>query len=319
MRIVIVMPVYEDWESALELCRRIDAVFTKHVVSSLRIIFIDDGSVTPCPAELPVPLQATEKVSVLILRRNLGHQRAIAVALAYIQEHYRADALAVMDGDGEDRPEDIPRMLKAMQETGSSVAVLAERGKRLERASFRFLYWFYSSLHRLLAGRDIRFGNFTLVPWGYLERLVACPELWNHYAATILKARLPYTRLRCDRATRIGGQSHMNFTSLVVHGLSALFANQEVVGTRLFMATFCATITLITVSALVIGVRLFTNLAVPASATFTLGLLVVMVGQSLIALFLLIFSVIMNRSQLGFLPIRDYPYFVRQETTLYSR
>jgi len=111
----------------------------------------------------------------------------------------------------------------------------------------------------------------------------------------------------------------MNFTSLVVHGLSALFANQEVVGTRLFMATFCATITLITVSALVIGVRLFTNLAVPGWATFTLGLLVVMVGQSLIALFLLIFSVIMNRSQLGFLPIRDYPYFVRQETTLYSR
>jgi glycosyltransferase involved in cell wall biosynthesis len=319
MRLVVTMPVYEDWESALELCKSIDLAFSEKPSSHLRVIFIDDGSANPCPAEIPVRLEAIERVSVLVLRRNLGHQRAIAVALAYIQQHYRADALAVMDADGEDRPEDIPRMLEILEAAGTSVAILAERGKRLERASFRFFYGIYGMLHRALTGRDIRFGNFSLIPWVHLERLVAYPELWNHYAATILKARLPYTRLRCDRGTRIAGRSHMNFTNLVVHGMSALFANQEVVGTRLLLGTLGVIITLILVSAAVVGVKLFTRLAIPGWTTFTLGLLLVMVAQSLIALFLLVFSVIMNRSQLGFLPIRDYPYFVNHESTLYSR
>jgi hypothetical protein len=251
--------------------------------------------------------------------RNLGHQRAIAIALAYIQQHHRADALVVMDADGEDRAENIPHMLEAMESAAGPVAILAERGKRFETVTFRWFYKTYGAIHRLLAGRDIRFGNFTLIPWVYLERLVAYPELWNHYAATILKSRLPYTRLRCDRGTRIAGRSHMNFTSLVVHGMSALFANQEAVGTRLFIATLGVTVMLMLVSAAVIGVKLFTHLAIPGWATFTLGLLLVMVGQSLIGLFLLVFSVVMNRSQLGFLPIRDYPYFVNHEATLYSR
>jgi glycosyltransferase involved in cell wall biosynthesis len=320
MQIVVAMPVYEDWESALKLSADIDLVLRKNANLRARVLFIDDGSTTnTCPSEYPLRPEAIGDVSVLKLRRNLGHQRAIAVALAYIHRHCSGDALVVMDADGEDRPEDILRMLDVMKGSDRPIAVFAERGKRLETPMFRFFYQLYTILHLTLTGRSIRFGNFSILPWTYLDRLIAYPELWNHYAATFLKSRLPYTSLRCNRGTRIAGRSRMDFTSLVVHGLSALFANQEVVGTRLLMATIGLTLILVLMIGLVVGVKLFSSLAIPGWATFTLGLLLIMVSQSVFAIFMVVFSVIMNRSQLGFLPARDYQYFVQGETSLYSR
>jgi hypothetical protein len=320
MEIVVAMPVYEDWEAAFKLSANIDSILRQNPELLAKILFIDDGSATnACPSEYRPKPEAISDVSVLKLRRNLGHQRAIAVGLAYLHAHYSADALVIMDADGEDRPEDIPRMLEVTKAAGRPVAVFAERGKRLETPMFRFFYRIYTIVHLMLTGRSIRFGNFSIIPWSYLDSLIAYPELWNHYAATLLKSRLPYTSVRCNRGTRIAGRSRMNFTSLVVHGFSALFADQEVVGTRLLVAISGLTIVLVLVIGLVLGVRLFTSLAIPGWATFTLGLLLIMVSQSVFAIFMVVFSVIMNRSQLGFLPIRDYQYFVRSETSLYSR
>jgi len=276
MQVVVAMPVYEDWESAAKLCEKIDTIFSKEAQLRLSVILIDDGSTNAYSSQIPLRLETIEKVSVLLLRRNLGHQRAIAVALPYIQQHCRGDALVVMDADGEDRPEDILRMLEVMGRAEPPIAVFAERGRRLENAIFRFFYKLYGILHVLLAGRDIRFGNFSVIPWVYLDSLVAYPELWNHYAATFLKSRLPYTRVCCDRSVRIAGRSHMTFTNLVVHGMSALFANQELVGTRLLMAVIAMTTGLLLISGLVVGIKMFTHLAIPGWATFALGLLLLM-------------------------------------------
>jgi len=109
----------------------------------------------------------------------------------------------------------------------------------------------------------------------------------------------------------------MDFVSLVVHGLSALFANQEVVGTRLLIMITLIALGLLLLVGVVVGVRLLTHLAIPGWATTSMGLLLILVAQALIASFVLVFSIMMNRAQLGFLPIRDYSYFVHCETTLY--
>ncbi|SRR6266704_1425564 len=320
MRILITMPVYEDWASAMELCQSIDNIFLQEKSFQVRILLIDDGSTaTDCPRELPFDPLALEGVSLLSLRRNLGHQRAIAIALAHIQQKREGDAAVVMDADGEDRPEDILLLLKAMQKTSRPTAVFAERGKRLENALFRFFYNVYRALHRILTGRDIRFGNFSVLPWSHLETLVLSPEMWNHYAATFLKSRLPYVRVRCDRAKRKTGKSHMNYVGLLIHGLSALLANQEVVGTRLLVMMLVTTIAVFLTILSVVVAHLLTHLVIPGWATVTMGLLIVLVSQSLIAACLLIFSMMMERSQLGFLPMRDYAYFVRGEFPLFSR
>lgn len=320
MQLIITMPVYEDWDAAIELCRNIDRVFREEKFLRVSILLVDDGGTASMPPrELPFSPKAIENISVLGLRRNLGHQRAIAIGLAYIHEHRNGDAVAVMDGDGEDRPEDILPLVTAMITAERQVSVFAERGKRLERTWFRVFYRCYRILHKLLTGRDIRFGNFSILPWSHLESLVVFPELWNHYAATFIKSRLPYIRWRSDRGQRLAGRSRMNFVSLVIHGLSALFASQEVVGTRLLMMNLVVTLGLFVLIASVVGVKLLTHLAIPGWATTVSGLLFILVGQSLIASFMLIFSIMMNRSQLGFLPIRDYPCFARGETVLYSR
>jgi glycosyltransferase involved in cell wall biosynthesis len=320
MNITILMPVYEDWDSAMALCQKIDHVFLAHRELHISVLIVDDGtSRGNIPEHAAFVPQAIENIRALILRRNLGHQRAIAVGLAYIQQNLICDALVVMDADGEDRPEDIPALLEAMKNTPRPTAVFAERGKRLENAAFRLFYQAYRALHRIFTGRDIRFGNFSVLPWAHVESLVVFPELWNHYAATFVKSRLPYVRVRMNRDVRLTGRSRMDFVSLVVHGLSALFANQEVVGTRLLVLDLLITAGLFLLIVGVAAIRLLTNLAIPGWATFTMGILFILVSQSLIASFMLVFSIMMNRSQLGFLPIRDYSYFVRRVAQLYPQ
>jgi polyisoprenyl-phosphate glycosyltransferase len=320
MQIVIVMPVYEDWEAATKLCRNIDLVFREDRSLHISLLLVDDGStISTYPREISSRSAAIEHISILVLRRNLGHQRAIAIALAYIQQNRKGDAVVVMDADGEDRPEDIPTLLGAMRNAKHPTVVFAERGRRLESLTFRIFYRCYSTMHRVFTGRDIRFGNFSVLPWSHLDSLVVFPELWNNYSATVIKSRLPYIRVRCDRAMRLAGRSQMNFVSLVVHGMSALFANQEVVGTRLLLITMIITMALFLLTGGVVGVKFLAHLAIPGWASTAMGLLLILVGQSLVGCFMLIFYVMMNRSHLGFLPIRDYAYFVRGETTVYSR
>jgi glycosyltransferase involved in cell wall biosynthesis len=318
MKIAILMPVYEDWESAIQVCRRIDKTLVQESSIRASVLFVDDGSTAnPHPTILSWRPEVLESVGVLVLRRNLGHQRAIAVGLSYLSEKQKFDAVVVMDSDGEDQPEDIPKLLAAMTNNGTLSAVFAERGKRLEGVVFRVLYQCYRAVHRVLAGRDIRFGNFSVLPWSAVESITAYSELWNHFAATFLKTRHCYKRLRVDRGRRIAGTSRMNFNDLVVHGLSAWFANQELVATRLLILTLLTSAFLFIPMGVVVVIRLWTNWGVPGWATTTIGLLAIMDVQSLIASFVLVFSIMMNRSNLGFVPIRDYGWFVKGECKLY--
>jgi polyisoprenyl-phosphate glycosyltransferase len=319
MQIIIVMPVYEDWESAGMLCRAIDECLAAFPQIRATVLLVDDGSSSPRPDNFPGQVPTTiASISVLRLRRNLGHQRAIAVALAHVQENIPGDAALIMDADGEDRPEDIPRLVEAFRASDRPVTVFAERGRRVESFSFKLFYGVYRLLHRMLTGRTIRFGNFSLLPRRHIDSIVAYPELWNHYAAAVLKARIPYTTVRTDRGKRLRGKSQMSFVSLVIHGLSALFAGYEVVSTRLLVGTALLGVAFFFLLLAVLAVRLFTHLAIPGWATFTGGLLFVLVTQSAAALITIIFSVMMSRNSLGFLPIRDYQYFVADYVRLHS-
>ena len=103
---------------------------------------------------------------MLRLRRNLGHQRAIAVGLAYVEDRFKHDAVVVMDSDGEDDPSDVPRLLELLRAEGGRAIVFAERTRRSESWSFRFFYGLYKLLHRVLTGHGVRVGNFSAIPGG---------------------------------------------------------------------------------------------------------------------------------------------------------
>jgi hypothetical protein len=317
LRLLILMPVYEDWASAAEVCRRIDCSFSAARPVELHVILINDGSRTPSqPAFESIQLKVIEGISVLELHRNLGHQRAIAIGLAYVAAHLAADGVLVMDADGEDPPEQIPDLIREAERERLSAVVFAERGRRVEGWMFQVFYFFYRVLHYLLTGRKIRVGNFSFLPWNLLQSLITYPELWNHYAAAVLQSRLPRRMTRLDRGARIQGKSKMRFVDLVMHGMSALFAYHDLVSTRLLFGNFILILISGAIILALMGGRGIAALSTPGTVAIAI---LMIVGQFSTLSLLAIFLAVMNRSSYQFLPARDYVHFVRGLSRITSR
>jgi glycosyltransferase involved in cell wall biosynthesis len=280
--------------------------------------FVDDASSEAVPASLTKRPAHLAKVTVLRLRRNLGHQRAIAIGLTSLYVRGGYDAVIVMDGDGEDRPQDVPELLDRCAQSNWSKVVFAQRTKRSEGFGFRLGYATFKVLHRLLVGRKVEVGNFSVVPHAALARLVSVSELWNHYAAAVQQARIPIDMLPAARAQRIAGQSQMNLTALVMHGLSAISVYGDVVGVRLLRLTAMAIGAVVLAMLSVVAVRLGTDLAIPGWATSALGLLLVSLLILTAISMMMVLFILRARSEYGFLPLRDYAHFVLDERVLYE-
>lgn len=306
--IVILIPTFNDWESAGLLLKGLDDVAQSHAIEA-EVLFLDDGSTDPLPPRFATTCRALKNISILHLRRNLGHQRAIATGLVHVYQNVACDAVVVMDGDGEDRPDDLPALLKEYSRTQK--IVFAARAKRLEHWTFRALYHVYRWLHLLLTGDHVRVGNFSVVPFSSLAQIVVIPEIWNHYAAAVIRSRLLFTTVPIARGARLAGESKMNFVGLLLHGLSAFFVYGEIVGARLLIAIAVALmleIGLVTAGLAITMTTQFSVIAVALYGALALGLLLL---QAIPVALILVFTVIGSRVNVGFLPIRDCPYFVR--------
>lgn len=310
LRIVVLMPVRDDWEAAAELTRRLDAAFSGGG-SSAEVLFVDDGSLRRwTSARFPGLLASIRRIRVLRLRRNLGHQRAICVGLTYIVEHLTCDAVLVMDSDGEDTAEGARRLLDTFRTEGGARAIFAQRARRTEPLSFRISYVLYKALHRMLTGRRLQVGSFSVLPASYLAPMVTSPDLWNHYAAAVFRSRMAVGSVPISRGHRIAGKSQMNFVSLVIHGLSAIAASGEIVGVRVLLAAlagcFLAGVGLLSV----VLTRFLTDQAIPGWATYTAGILSIMAIQFLTIASSFTFYVLADRAQAGFIPSRDCGVFI---------
>jgi len=306
--LMVLIPVFNDWDAVKVVVQRLSDVFQLNHIHA-RIMLIDDGSTIPAPIGFLNPM-IPEVIEVLRLRRNLGHQRAIAIAMAYVHENISCHAVAIMDGDGEDDPNDVPRLLEKLNREGGKKLIFAERAKRSEGFIFRSCYVLYRYIHLLLTGIHVRVGNFSVIPLFAIDSLVVTSELWNHYAAAVFKARLPVDMIPVHRAHRVCGQSKMNFVSLVVHGLSAISVFGEKVGVRLLIASSIMIVVFLLLLVAVLGVRVFTLLAIPGWATSAVGLILVVLFQMMIMSIIFIFITLNGRQGTNFLPIRDYSYFI---------
>lgn len=308
--LLVLMPIYNDWTAVgLHLVGLDRALAGAGVVAD--VLLVDDGSTMAPPSQWhSAAWLALGRVDVLTLRRNLGHQRAIAIGLAFVDSRLAPAAVVVMDGDGEDAPEDVPRLLACLREHHEASVVFAERTRRSESVTFRFFYVLYRCAHLLLTGIPVRVGNFSVIPASLLRRLVAVSELWNHYAAAVFKARLPRASVPTVRARRLEGTSRMKLVSLVTHGLSALSVHSELIGVRLLVVT--AGLVGVTACGLlaVLGIRIFTTWAIPGWTSTAAGLLLILMSQSVAFAAFFVFLVLHARSQPAFIPLRDYVHFV---------
>jgi len=309
-RLIVLIPVFNDWNAVALLLPALDHVLGESPMR-VEVLLIDDGSTEPLqPALLAQHFEHLHAVQILHLRRNLGHQRAIAVGLVHVHKHLPCAAVVVMDGDGEDRPRDVARLIDELLSDRQTTIIFAERAKRMESALFQICYRLYCAAHWLLTGVRVRVGNFSIVPWQALDRLVVVSELWNHYAAAVFRARLLYRTIPMDRGRRIHGQSKMNFASLLVHGLSAISVFSDIVSARLLILAFAIAFALVSAGAIFIPMRF----VLPAWAGYAAAIAGVALAQAMFGAFMLVFIIISARANMTFIPLRDAHHFVdRQE------
>jgi hypothetical protein len=309
MNIVLLMPIYNDWQSAAHLIRACDQALSG-AGRRARVLVVDDGSDEARGDELDhFHPTAISQVEILHLRCNLGHQRAIAIGLSHVEAAVPCDAVVVLDGDGEDRPEDIDRLLTTLEAGVTPRVVFAERTKRSEGPAFAIAYWLYRGVHRILTGHRVRVGNFAAVPSAILVRLVAVSALWNHFAAAVFQARIPYTTVPTTRGTRYGGRSHMNSVALVTHGLSAMSVFGDRIGVRSLVATLAIMLALMLATIAALSWRLWLGVPLPSWVPYGALLIVLAVqGASIVLSF--VFIVLAGRASPGFVPLRDYGHYV---------
>jgi len=318
LRLIMLMPLRDDWPSAAELVRRIDKAISPDSCT-IEILLVDDSSVQRCnPNDFQFGYSVVRAIRTLRLRRNLGHQRSIAIGLAHIQQSTSCDAVVVMDADGEDTPEGVAQILRAYSDAPAAEAIFAERSRRSESVVFRCFYHLYKILHRSLTGISVRVGNFSILPFPYLNTLVVMSELWNHYAAAVFRSKLPFTMIPIPRGTRIAGNSRMNFVALVSHGLSAMSVFGDIIGVRVLIGSLIGSLLAGLGIVLVVMIRLFTDRAIPGWATYATGTLVIIAMQLITIATSFTFFVLSNRTNLGFIPLRDYSLFVEEAVDIYS-
>lgn len=317
-RLVILIPVFNDWSAVTKLLALLDEEMGKSRYSNVNVLLLDDGSTLPVPGEtlafLPQNLTA---VQVLALRRNLGHQRAIAIGLTYVCEKISCRAVIVMDGDGEDAPGDVPKLLARFEEMGGAKAIFAERARRTEKLSFRVFYRLYKGAHRLLTGAGVRVGNFSVVPYKLLTRLVVVSDIWNHYAAAVIKARLPHDMVPLARGYRLAGESRMNFVSLVIHGLSAMSVYGDRIGVRLLTATGLAMGVMLFALLSLLAIKFIAGVAVSKWIAYSIVVVLIVLAQMLAIALVFVFIVLAGRDSTSFLPLRDYHYYIDEIYTIW--
>lgn len=314
--VAIVVPVFNDWAAFRTLAGAIDSVCVEADICA-ELFVIDDASWQSGEAALTGFASEARRVRLrpAVLATNLGHQRAIAVGLVLLSER-AADycAIIVMDGDGEDQPEHIPFLLAEAAAQPEAV-ICARRQRRLEGVRFALAYGLFKLIFRLCTGRHIDFGHYCAIPPAHLRRLVHSPNLWSHFAATLLRSGLPLHRIPLDRGRRYAGRSTMNATALIRHGLNAIAVFEDVCLVRLLvlLATFAGL-----VIAAMIGValvRLCTDLAVPGWATNAGGLLFVVLLQAALLAVTSAAAHLNRRSMPEIVPARDARQFLLELAT----
>jgi glycosyltransferase involved in cell wall biosynthesis len=315
--LIVCIPVYNDWQAVDLLLEKLD-----HEIATLQgrvsIIIVDDGSTESIPNKLSKPPLNIDKIEILHLRRNLGHQRAIAMGLSYIYANYKCQAVLIMDGDGEDDPKDIIALIDRCNERAGRKIIFAKRSKRTEGMLFKLGYVSYKALHYILTGIRVEVGNFSIIPYQLLSRLMGVSEIWNHYAASVFHARLPLEMIPIPRGERIAGKPKMNLISLVVHGMSAVSVFGETVAVRLLcFVGISMTLTLAGLTATVLT-KFFTDLAIPGWATNLTGILCIVLLNLLLLATFSVLLMLNSRDRLSFLPLRDWQYFVENSRVIYD-
>ena len=267
MKVVILIPVYNDWQSVSKL---IDEINNLSVSSEFQIsvIIVNDAS-NHDRQEENKNLENINSIKILNMKTNQGHARCIATGLKYINEKEDFDYVIPMDGDGEDRPEEIIEFLNKIK-ISNNEPIVAERVKRSENLIFKICYQVHKLITLTFTGKYIKFGNFTCLPKTTVQKLINEKSTWNSYSGSLKKVENNLLSVPSTRGTRYFGPSKMSFYNLIKHSLSiiSVFRKTFLIRSALFIILYilfiksnASVITAIPLVFLLIAVYAISNLA----------------------------------------------------------
>ena len=218
-KIIILIPVYNDWESLKKLLIEINGNIKYFNEISFECLIVNDAS-TIQPPKLNKPSNF-ESVELLNMSENRGHARCNAFGIRYIFQNKKFDNLILMDGDGEDRPEEIKSLVEKIKEN-PNLSVVAKRIKRSEGPLFQSLYQLHKLITLIFTGQNINFGNYCILTRSDVEKLHSKASLWSSFSGTVKKNLKSFNEINSVRGLRYFGPSQMSLFKLLIHSFSII-------------------------------------------------------------------------------------------------
>ena len=219
MKIIILVPIYNDWQSASKLLEEINSNIAG-LQSQFSIIIINDAS-TDQQSINALNTENLHSIKIINMKENRGHARCIATGLKYIFEKEEFDYVIPMDGDGEDRPEEIKNFVEYLN-YASDKPIVGERVKRSESLTFKFCYSVHKILTFAFTGQSIKFGNYTCLPRTTVEKMVNDKSTWSSFSGALTKLEKDRSIVPSIRGSRYFGPSKMSFKNLIIHSLAII-------------------------------------------------------------------------------------------------
>ena len=236
-KIKILIPVYNDWQSVFKLLENINSEVST-LDGEFSIIIVNDASTESRP-ELLANLDSLKSIKVINIKENRGHARCNAAGLKHINEKEDFDYTIPMDGDGEDRPEELSLLIEKIKNYPDAV-ITANRVKRSEGFLFKFCYLFHKYLTLVFTGQTIKYGNYTCLPKFIVNEMVNEPATWSSFSGSLAKLVKDKKSIPSERGTRYFGSSKMSLINLLKHSLSiiAVFKITLLIRSILFLIAY---------------------------------------------------------------------------------
>ena len=218
-KILILIPVFNDWDSLKKLINEINENIKDYNNISFECLIVNDASTISQP-KMTRP-ENIKSLEVLNMIENRGHARCNAFGIRYVYENKKFDNLILMDGDGEDRPEEIKSLVNKIENT-PMVSVVAKRVQRSEGPLFQLLYKIHKFVTFIFTGKNMNFGNYCILTKKDVEKLHSKASLWSSFSGTVKKNLKPLNEIKSVRGLRYFGPSHMSLLKLLIHSFSII-------------------------------------------------------------------------------------------------
>ena len=236
-KIKILIPIYNDWKSVFKLLENINSEVS-NLEHELSVIIINDGS-TETKSQTLENLDKLKSIKIIHMKENRGHARCNAAGLKYIFEKEEFDYVIPMDGDGEDRPEEIKEFIDNLN-YNPDIPIVGERVGRSEGVFFKLCYFIHKVITHTFTGHSIKFGNYTCLPKSIVEKLIKDKATWSSFSGSLVKVSKERATIPSKRGNRYFGPSKMSFINLLKHSLAiiAVFKLNVLIRSILFLMVY---------------------------------------------------------------------------------